>query len=73
MKKTLILLSALFAGCLFGEAATFRAQVPEGTKKCYVCGSFNGWSADGAEEMTSAGGNLFTLELPEVTDRKSVV
>ena len=68
MKKTLILLSALFAGCLFGEAATFRAQVPEGTKKCYVCGSFNGWSADGAEEMTSAGGNLFTLELPEVTD-----
>ncbi|MDE6276781.1 MAG: hypothetical protein K2M06_01585 [Muribaculaceae bacterium] len=67
MKKLFILLMALMAGAVGSKAATFKAQVPDGTKKCFVCGSFNGWSAVDAHEMTSDGSNLFTLDLPEVS------
>lgn len=67
MKKLLIVLTALTAGVLVSTAATFTAKVPDGTKKCYVCGAFSGWSAVDAYEMTPAGENLFSLDLPEVT------
>lgn len=53
----------------FGSSAvTFNVQVPEGTKKCYVCGDFNGWDAGGALELTPSGTNLFTLTLSDVSD-----
>ncbi|MDE6311411.1 MAG: hypothetical protein K2L96_06290 [Muribaculaceae bacterium] len=68
MKKLILLLSAALAASFAADASTFKAQVPDGTKKCYVCGAFNGWSAVDAYEMTPVESNLFTLELPDVTD-----
>ncbi len=68
MKKVLILLSTFVAAVASGYAATFDVEVPDGTKKCYVCGKFNGWSADDAIELSSSGPNRFTVELPDVSD-----
>lgn len=68
MKKVLILLSTFVAAVASGYAATFDVEVPDGTKKCYVCGKFNGWSADDAIELSASGSNRFTVELPDVSD-----
>ena len=53
---------------LSASAVTFNVKVPSGTKKCYVCGDFNGWDAGGALELTSSGADLFTLTLSDVSD-----
>lgn len=47
-------------------AVTLKVKVPEGTKKCYVCGGFNNWDAAGAPIMEPAGENMFSLNLPDV-------
>lgn len=60
---------SLLLSCLItAEAVTFNVKVPKGTQKCYVCGDFNNWNADNAPEMTSAGDDLFTLDMPDVSD-----
>lgn len=68
MKKSMLLLSsAILAGTFGIHAVTFNVSVPENTKRCYVCGDFNGWDASTALEMTPSGVNAFTLDLPDVT------
>ena len=68
MKKLLTLLSVLIAGTMLCPAVTFNVRVPAGTQKCYVCGAFNDWDADGAVELDASGDNQFTLNLTEVSD-----
>ena len=68
MKKLIVLLSAVIAVVQIGRSATFDVKVPEGTKKCYVCGKFNGWSAVDAVEMTMVDIDRFKLELPDVSE-----
>lgn len=67
MKKIIILLVSLLVGVFITQAVTFNVQVPVGTQHCYVCGSFNNWSADEAVELQSSGERMFTLTLPDVT------
>lgn len=67
MKKSLLMVAALVAAAFSGRAVTFNVSVPENTKKCYVCGDFNGWDASAALEMTPTGANTFTLDLPDVS------
>lgn len=68
MKKLIVLLSAVIAVVQIGRSATFDVKVPEGTKKCYVCGKFNGWSAVDAVAMTMVDTDRFKLELPDVSE-----
>lgn len=68
MKKLLFGI-AMLAG-LTSQAITLNVEVPDGTKKCYVCGSFNTWSAASAPEMTPSGKNLFTLDIPDADEAK---
>ena len=65
MKKMLFCVSLAMLSGWTAEAVTLNVQVPEGTKKCYVCGGFNNWDAEGAVAMQAAGENLFTLDLPD--------
>ncbi len=67
MKKLIFILTATLAASFVAGAATFKARVPDGTKKCYVCGAFNGWSAIDAYEMAAVESNLFSLDLPDVS------
>lgn len=67
MKKTLLTLIALLGCMLSVQAVTFSVRVPSGTKKCYVCGDFNGWDAGGALQMTPDGTDRFVLNLPDVS------
>lgn len=62
---TLIICNALLAAFALQASVTFNVRVPAGTKKCYVCGDFNGWDAGGAFEMTPNGTNLFTLTIAD--------
>ncbi len=41
-------------------ALTFTVTVPEGTKACYIAGSFNDWTH---QAMTSVGSNKYTIEI----------
>lgn len=67
MKKfILMLVAALATTSLFG-AVTFKVQVPDGSKRCYVCGDFNSWDVTTAPELTLTGENLFTITLDDVT------
>lgn len=68
MKKSFFLLAAACAFGLYAGAVTFNVQVPKGTKHVYVCGDFNGWKETEAPQLSPAGENLFTLDLPDVTD-----
>ena len=75
MKKNIFkqLLLGVSVGLMSGwtaQAITLNVQVPEGTKKCYACGSFNGWSAADAPQMEAIGENLFRLDLPETDAAK---
>ncbi len=63
-KLTLGLSIALLTGFSAG-ALTLNVEVPDGTKKCFVCGSFNNWDVTSAPSMTSQGNNLFSLELTD--------
>ena len=56
------------ATTFMSSAVTFNVKVPAGTKKCYVCGDFNGWDAGGALEMSNSGSDLFTLTLSDVSN-----
>lgn len=62
-----MLVAAFATSSMFG-AVTFKVQVPEGSKRCYVCGDFNGWDVNTAPELNSTGNNLFTLTLEDVTN-----
>lgn len=68
MKKIAIILVALMAGILAAHAVTFNVKVPDGTRKCYVCGDFNNWNVDTAPELQPNGTNMFTLTLDNVSD-----
>lgn len=68
MKKVSILFATFIAAVTSGHAAVFDVEVPDGTKKCYVCGKFNGWAVDDAVELAASGANRFTVELPDVSD-----
>ncbi|MDD6889443.1 MAG: alpha/beta hydrolase-fold protein [Bacteroidales bacterium] len=47
---------------LCAASVTFNVQTPDGTKKCYIAGTFNSWDAGGALEMEPTGeANHFTL------------
>ena len=46
-------------------SVTFNVKVPSGTRKCYVCGDFNGWDAGSALEMMATGQDLFTLTIAD--------
>lgn len=67
MKKRLSLIFTLttLAVASLHSSVTFNVKVPSGTKKCYVCGDFNGWDAGAALEMTSSGTDLFTLTVAD--------
>lgn len=71
MKNTAIIFVALLAGILAGHAVTFNVKVPDGTRKCYVCGSFNDWNVDTAPELEPSGTNLFSLTLDDVSSVSS--
>ncbi|MDE6271477.1 MAG: hypothetical protein K2M31_00520 [Muribaculaceae bacterium] len=68
MKKLISGVSLLMLVLMPMKAATLNVVVPDGTKKCYVCGGFNNWDAASAPAMISSGENLFTLDLPEADD-----
>ena len=68
MKKTILFLLGVMAMAVTSSAVTFNVKVPSGTKKCYVCGDFNGWDAGSAYEMKTSGTNLFTLTLANVSE-----
>lgn len=68
MKKFLLTMATFFVAAVVADAVTFNVRVPDGTQKCYVCGSFNNWNADDPLELTSDGSNMFTLSAPDVTD-----
>lgn len=68
MKKPIFLTLFLLVAAIGASAVTFKAKVPSGTKKCYVCGDFNGWDAGSALEMSPAETDLFTLTLSDVTE-----
>lgn len=67
MKKLAIFFVALMAGIFACQAVTFNVRVPDGTRKCYVCGNFNNWNPDAAPELQPNGTNLFTLTLDDVS------
>lgn len=69
MKQRFILICmiVLAATATLRAAVTFNVKVPSGTKKCYVCGDFNGWDAGAALEMASAGENLFSLTVSGIS------
>lgn len=71
MKKCAITFIVLMASILAGQAVTFNVKVPDGTRKCYVCGSFNNWNVDTAPELEPSGTNMFTLTLDDVSDVSS--
>lgn len=68
MKKIILSLLCMVVTAFGMSAVTFKAKVPSGTKKCYVCGDFNGWDAGSAYEMTQSDTDLFTLTLSNVSD-----
>ena len=68
LKKLLVMIAGCGAGILNAGGVTFNVTVPEGTPCCFVAGNFNGWDVANAPELTSAGGNQFTLDLPDVTE-----
>ena len=63
-----IALALAAVSMLPARAVTLNVTVPEGTPCCFVAGSFNGWDVANAPELTSAGGNLFTIDLPDVSE-----
>lgn len=68
MKKILSLATAMLAFFSAGNAITLTVEVPEGSKRCYVCGDFNNWDVNTAPELSPAGTNLFSVDLPDVSD-----
>lgn len=71
MKKLFLGVALAMLSSWTAEAVTLNVKVPEGTKKCYVCGGFNNWDAGGARAMEASGVNMFTLDMPE-TDAASL-
>lgn len=67
MRKFLFLVTAMVLSLNLG-AVTFRVQVPDGTRQCFVCGDFNGWNDAAALRMEQESDNIFKLDAPNVTD-----
>ncbi len=70
MKKLFLVLSIPLLTGFSGRALTLNVEVPDGTKKCFVCGSFNNWDASSAPMMNPEGKNLFSLELTDTEASK---
>lgn len=70
MKRLVFGVSLTLLAAMTASGVTLNVEVPEGTKKCYVCGSFNNWDASGAPMMNPSGENLFTLDLPDADASK---
>lgn len=70
MKKILFTLMLAIVSAGTASAVTLNVKVPDGTKKCYVCGSLNNWDAGSALAMEPNGTNLFKLSLPDVDAAK---
>lgn len=68
MRKSVLLFIIMVMTAFSSVAVTFKVKVPAGTKKCYVCGDFNGWDAGSALEMNSSGNDQFSLTLSNVSD-----
>lgn len=70
MKSLIFGVSLALMSALSVQGVTLNVEVPDGTKKCYVCGSFNGWDASGALQMDAVGQNLFRLDIPDADAAK---
>lgn len=68
MINRIYLITLLLVCSLTSYSATFKVEVPSGTGACYIAGSFNGWDAANAPEMTKIDATHFELDLPDVTD-----
>lgn len=49
------------------QAVQLKVAVPAGTPSCYVVGAFNNWNVGEAIALSSAGGDTFEIDLPEVS------
>ncbi len=71
MKKLSLLSLAIFALCMYTHAdVTFKAQVPAGTKYCYITGGLTqlaSWSAGDAIPLTKVTDNLFQVTVSGIT------
>lgn len=67
MKHTLTILFFWLLAGISAHAVTFKVTVPAGTKKCYVTGEFNKWSAPGALELNRISNTHFELDIPSLT------
>ena len=66
LKRFLNLTIAAMLPLLGAASVTFNVLTPDGTKKCYLAGTFNNWDATGALEMQPSGtDNMFTLTVSE--------
>jgi hypothetical protein len=50
---------------IHAEPVTFNVQVPEGTKECWIAGSFNGWNS-ASHQMEKVDDFNYTLTVPDV-------
>ncbi|MDE6391820.1 MAG: tyrosine-protein phosphatase [Muribaculaceae bacterium] len=55
-------------GVVPASGVTLNVSVPEGTHCCFVSGSFNGWDVVNAVELTRVSDNLFSVDLPDVSE-----
>lgn len=67
MRKFLLMLAILVAPAVT-KAVTFNVSVPDGTRKCYVCGTFNNWDTETAPELSAVSENFFSIDLPDVSE-----
>lgn len=70
MRNLIITAAITLFAMLSARGVTLNVEVPEGTKNCYVCGSFNNWDAGSASAMNPCGTNLFALDLPDTDEAK---